>query len=560
LSSIPEKSEIINKPESFWKVHRTAVIIAAIILFVLSYSVIVLLIHKKRLTVKVHERTAELNDREQKLNMALDNSGQIAWDYDLTTDTITVSRGWDEKTSTGTSEKTIRFSDFVKTFHPDDINMTYKLIDDHKTGKTPGFEEMHRIILPDGTVKWMLARGKIVQKDSDGYPLQMSGVSIDITYIKQIEEELSRSRLMMRLVLDTIPIGVFWKDADHVYKGCNNFFAHEMGFNSPEEIAGRTDKDLVFRENYRDFILSDSEVIETGKPKINYEETITLSSGKKYIFRKSKIPLTDENEKITGLLGTVEDITEQRQLQDEIHMMQRLESVGILAAGIAHDFNNILMGITGAISVLKFLNPSDQKSMEWIEKAESLCITASELTSRLITFSKGGTPVLTEVSLTNLINEVSDFIPDNSGIEIEINTGKSPDVIFLDERQIRQVIRNIILNSIESMPDGGVININSTIEVLEPYNNLNLNRGSYVKISFSDSGKGIKPEDTERIFDPYYTTKEMGTVKGRGLGLPICHSIIKNHKGTITVESLPGKGTKINIYLPEGLEKSGFPS
>lgn len=552
-SSLPVDSIIINRPPKFYEEHKTIITAFSVIILLLTNSVIILLWNRRRLKMIVEERTAELIDREIKLKMAIDNARQITWEWESESNIITISRDPDAPDNPDNTEFRIKWDDFIKTLHPDDVKTTKELLKKHFKGILPIYENIHRRITPDGSVKWLLARGKVIRRDNEGKAAKITGISIDITYIKQIEENLRESQKMLRLVLDTIPIGVFWKDINHVYRGCNNVFAKIMELNTPDDILDKTDKDLIYRSQADSLISSDNEVFDTGKPKINYEEEMFLPSGIKKIQRKSKIPLTDDNGNVIGLLGTFEDITEQRNLEEDIFRMQKLESVGILAAGIAHDFNNILMGISGAISVVKLSRDLSEKNTGWLDRAEFLCNTASELTSRLITFSKGGKPVFENIDLPEILKSASEYIQEDSRIILKIDTGESPVKIRGDERQLKQVVRNIILNSVEAMPGGGIISIISSSKLLGPDNEFNLNGGVYAEIIFSDTGSGILPENLNRVFDPYFTTKSMGVIKGQGLGLPICHSIIKNHYGTINITSAAEKGTVVTIYLPAGI-------
>ncbi len=552
-SSLPDDSIIINRPPKFYEEHRVIIISSLVIILLLSNSIIILLWNRRHLKKIVEERTAELIDREIKLKMAIDNAKQITWEWDSESNTITISRDPDVSDDIENTEVRIKWDDFINTLHPDDVKRTKELLKKHFKGILPIYDNIHRRISPDGSVKWLLARGKVIRRDSEGKAVKITGISTDITYIKQIEEELRESQKMLRLILDTIPLGVFWKDINHRYRGCNNVFAREMGLSSPDEIINKTDMDLIYSSQADTLMASDNDVFKTGKPKINYEDEMILPSGIKKMQRKSKIPLTDDSGTLTGLLGTFEDITEQKKLAEEIFRMQKLESVGILAAGIAHDFNNILMGISGAISVIKISKDLSEKNMSWLDRAEFLCNTASELTSRLITFSKGGKPVFEVIDLPEIIRSASKHIQAGSDITLSIDKDLSPAKIHGDERQLKQVVRNIIMNSVEAMPAGGTISITSSTQIFSPDNEFNLNKGVYAEIIIRDTGTGILPENLNRVFDPYFTTKSMGVIKGQGLGLPICHSIIKNHYGTINISSAAGKGTAVTIHLPVGI-------
>jgi len=420
----------------------------------------------------------------------------------------------------------------------------------HLRGEKPLYENFHRIISRDGSYRWVLSRGKVIEKLPDGKPLRVIGTSTDVTELKQIESEISSSRRMLQLVIDAIPIGVFWKDKDFKFIGCNNTFARLAGAESPEGVVGKKDEELFESELALSHTVIDKEVLRTGAAKLNYEDQMFLPTGKVKILRKSKVPLTDDNGKIIGILGTYEDVTVQKNLREETFRIQKLESVGILASGIAHDFNNLLMAIAGSLSVLRMSEGISEKSMHWIKQAEKSCFAATELTTRLITFSQGGAPILQQENITDVINESVNSGSNDSSVDINY-VNESPDTIMMiDFRQIRQVILNLIENSKEAMPNGGFIDIVSSMVIIEENNSLELPSGKYMRISLKDNGPGIPEAIISKIFDPYFSTKEMGPQKGQGLGLAICHSIITQHGGKIKVDSIQGKGTLFTIYLP----------
>ncbi len=236
----------------------------------------------------------------------------------------------------------------------------------------------------------------------------------------------------------------------------------------------------------------------------------------------------------------------------EILRAHKLESLGILAGGIAHDFNNILTAILGNISLVKmWSNPSD-KIYPRLDAVERASIRAIDLTHQLLTFSKGGAPIKKTTSILELIKDSADFALRGSNIKCEFDMGKDILPVEADRGQISQVIHNLVINAKQAMPDGGKIIINIKNINIKEHESIHIPVGMYVMISIRDFGTGIPEELLDKIFDPYFTTKQKGT----GLGLAIAYSIIKNHGGLITVESEYGKGTIFNIYLPASNERT----
>ena len=247
-------------------------------------------------------------------------------------------------------------------------------------------------------------------------------------------------------------------------------------------------------------------------------------------------------------------------LQEEILNARRLESLGILSGGIAHDFNNLLHVIIGYISLTNEDLNIEGKTSENLREAEKACIRAKEVATRLITFSQGGNPVKELTNISDVIKDaiISEFRGDATKSEISIPDDIRP--AYIDAVQIKQVVHNIAVNAREAMQNKGLLKIYCRNIDFIKEGHLTLSQGNYIKISFEDQGCGISKEHLKKIFDPYFSTKDRGVNKGQGLGLAICHSIISKHKGLITAESEPGKGSIFSVYLPAAvlIKEPGF--
>lgn len=278
-------------------------------------------------------------------------------------------------------------------------------------------------------------------------------------------------------------------------------------------------------------------------------------------FNKMVDDLKNSRDKLLAYSGELEKTVMERtaelqkqfadriRLEAELEKKDKLESIGILAGGMAHDFNNLLTGILGNISLTKMHMSHDNKDYSRLSDAENICVQMTELTRKLITFSEGGNPFRKVLSISSIINETacSELCGPNISCQCDFSDGLSP--VYVDDGQIRQVFRNMVINAKEAMPEGGVIKVRAENIILDKDDGV-LKEGKYVKITIKDSGKGIPEEILPKIFDPYFTTKEMGSDKGMGLGLAVCYSIIKKHDGHITVESKAGEGATFHIYLP----------
>ena len=254
-----------------------------------------------------------------------------------------------------------------------------------------------------------------------------------------------------------------------------------------------------------------------------------------------------------GFRGLVIDISERQQLEEERRRSANLESVGLLAGGIAHDFNNILASITGYINMAQIAGGKGENFEEYLGSAENAAMRAKSLTQQLLTFSKGGEPVKTVVSVASLIMNSADLSLMGSNVKSVFDIDDSLWPAEVDEGQIGQVLNNIIINAKQAMPDGGMLRVSAINLPLDgKKHRVPLKNGDYLKITIADNGPGIPAKYLDKIFDPYFTTKEGGS----GLGLATSYSIIVKHDGYVEVESDPKQGTAFTIYLPASPDKS----
>ena len=240
------------------------------------------------------------------------------------------------------------------------------------------------------------------------------------------------------------------------------------------------------------------------------------------------------------------DITDRKRLEEDLIRAQKLESLGILAGGIAHDFNNLLVGIVGNLSLSMLDIDPASVAYKRLEVAERASLRAQSLTQQLLTFSRGGAPVKKIIAVGPVVREAVEFSLRGSGVTCAVELPPDLRPIMADAGQIAQVINNLVINADQAMPIGGAITVRAENDDSAHQKVPTLKQGRYIRLSVRDSGIGIPREHIDKIFDPYYTTKQ----KGSGLGLAVTYSIIRKHDGHITVESAPGAGTTFTVYLP----------
>lgn len=360
---------------------------------------------------------------------------------------------------------------------------------------------------------------------------------------KKAEDSIRTQAQLIRSIIDNSIAVIYVKDLEGRYILANRQFLGIFGMNA-ECVLGKTDIALFPEEVARAFRENDIKVQEAKAP-LEFEEAATLDDGL-HSYISVKFPLYSSYGDIYAVCGISTDITARKNLEKEQLKAQKIESIGILAGGIAHDFNNILTGILANVSILKEYIKGPASS-ERLSSLENATYRAKELTTQLLTFSKGGKPVMEVVQIDNLLREYAEFSTRGSNIKCVFDIRQPLSPVEADTGQLSQVINNLVINAKQAMPGGGILKISAedtsgagTAKMAFPKND------RYVRISVEDHGVGMSENILHKIFDPYFTTKR----EGSGLGLSSAYSIIKNHNGFLEVESCVGKGTTFTIYLP----------
>jgi Signal transduction histidine kinase len=258
-----------------------------------------------------------------------------------------------------------------------------------------------------------------------------------------------------------------------------------------------------------------------------------------------------------GISVFFRDVTERKRSGEERLTTSKLESLGILAGGIAHDLNNILTVISGNIGLAQTEAPSDCGTLlSFLSKASQAAQHAAHLSSQLLTFSKGGSPLKKIVSLPQLLGQSAEFSLYGSNLRADIDIPLDLSKVEVDAAQIEQVVNALMINAREAMPRGGTLKLSArNVEFADKTSSI-LPEGRYVKVLIADRGTGVPDEIVPKIFDPYFTTKPFGT----GLGLSISYSIIKKHGGMLHLESSSPEGAKFTFYLPAAEGKLSVPA
>ena len=253
---------------------------------------------------------------------------------------------------------------------------------------------------------------------------------------------------------------------------------------------------------------------------------------------------------LSSLLEAVSQCTAAIRLKAEAHRVKHLEAIGLLAGGLAHDFNNLLQIVLGNVSLAKTRVSPESEAFAFLQEAESISKDARNLGKRLGTLARRENGLTQKMPLPATIRySVQAAL---SGTSSTASFDLPPDLppVKIDKTQMEQVFSHLTVNAVEAMPSGGKLEISARVNSLPLGSGALLSPGDYLCISFRDSGKGIPARNLAKIFDPYFTTKEMDFNKGRGLGLSVCHAIVSRHGGHISAHSSHGAGATVNIWLP----------
>ncbi len=324
-------------------------------------------------------------------------------------------------------------------------------------------------------------------------------------------------------------------------------YTPEEFYNSPLLIRE------VMHPDCRDYFEEQWAHLLSGNMPQVYEYQIIHKSGTVRWMHQRNVLVRDADGRPVAIEGAVTDVTGLKKIEDQLRHAQKMESVGNLAGGIAHDFNNILTAIIVFGNVLKRRMREDDPLKFYVEQILDASESAAHLTQSLLAFSRKQIINPKPVNINELIRKTKKLLLSILGEDIELITmfaDKSLDVMA-DPGQIEQVLMNLIANAKDAMPGGGALTIGTGLVELDgEYVRMHGYGipGKYALISLADTGTGMNEETRERIFEPFYTTKEVG--KGTGLGLAIVYGIIKQHNGYIDFHSEPGSGTMFNIYLP----------
>ncbi len=369
--------------------------------------------------------------------------------------------------------------------------------------------------------------------------------------IKSIQHDFQAGMDRFRQVFETVRLPFLILDESGSIISVNPAWEKRIGYNKTD-VIGTSIYDMLSDSDANNlrFYLSYKETSESIP---DVELNVCCKDGSMIRILFNSFRETDIDGGHPSIFCTMYDLPHKSTSPDNFLKAQQLEFTATLAGGIAHDFNNLLMSIMGNISLAQLLINPEDKAVKMLQRAEAMCNEGKALTQQFIILSKCGYPSKKPSSILKLLKDSSVIEKTNPKIDVILDLPDDIWKIEVDEYQIKYVLSHLMTNAAESMPDGGKVHIsirNIISSEKPPLPAHPIASGCFLNIGITDHGKGISSEHLPRIFDPYYTTKEMGPRKGLGLGLTTVYSIIHKHDGFIFIESEVNQGTTVNIYLP----------
>jgi PAS domain S-box-containing protein len=432
-----------------------------------------------------------------------------------------------------------------------------------------------------------------LRKDGGTFPLDLAvtempmdehrcfiGVVRDITERKQAESKLRDANRKLALntsllqnIIESVPVRVFWKDCDSRYLGCNTLFARDAGLFSPGELIDKSDYEMGWKDQADLYRADDKAVIESGAPKLNYEEPQTTPDGKMICLLTSKVPLRDANHEIIGILGIYDDITKRKQAEIELdkyrnHLEEMVEertrelviakdkaeaankAKSSFLANMSHELRTPLNAIIGFSGIMhdgyagELSNDQKLHSKDILDAGQHLLALINDILDLSKVEAESMSLELNECSLREMVEVSIAMLRERANkhaIEISQDVALDIGVMHADERKVKQVLFNLLSNAIKFTPDGGKVAIKVQAKNTDS-----------IEFSVQDSGIGISAENQARIFQSFQQLEETMTksYEGTGLGLALSKRLIKLLGGEIWVESEPGKGSTFSFTIP----------
>jgi len=511
--------------------------------------------------------TEAFRNEEERYRIVVEQTKQMIYDYDVNTGNIAWTGAVESITGFTPQEfRKVDIEAWAELVHPDDRQTTIRSLE--KAMMERGrYQVEYRIRCKEGSYVYIEDNGVCVV-DERNRPCRMLGTMKDITENRRAKELLEQSEEKYRRLVETMPNGLAIIDLDQNINFANPAACSILGYTHEELLASNLKQIIIDEDAPR--LLEQTEKCRRGEPS-EYEETARTKDGRLRNIYFMVVPLMDESGTVGGAVAIFTDMTElknseheKQELREKLARAQKMESLGILAGGVAHDLNNILGPLVAYPEIIRMKLPPDSPIASQIAKIEKSAQRAADVVQDLLTMARRGRYEMSPVSINSIIENYlasPDFYDTKSrfsSVTMQTELQENVAMIYGSEAHLSKVIMNLILNAFDAMPHGGTLTVRTQSQLVEKLIGGfdNIESGLYTILTVSDTGIGISPKDIKRMFEPFYTKKEMGK-SGSGLGLAIVYGVVKDHNGYIDVRSELNEGSDFILYFPSVVSHAG---
>ncbi len=490
----------------------------------------------------------DLNEAKLSLDLALESAQVGKWDWDLVTNNLSLNKTWYTKLGYTFNELPQALSTFEGRLHVDDRERVHHELDRHLKGETLFYECRYRMITKSGDIQWCLDRGCIIYRSPEGVPLRLTGVNVNVTPMIKWEQSLITSEQQLKAMIQSLPTPVAMFDSSFHYLAFSSRWTEEWS-----NIITPPKEGQKVSEHFRKEWVDDMATALQGKIVSRDDSLIEIAPGVEVWLRMLIQPWKDANGKIGGVVMMAENITRRKETEIRLTQASKLSALGEMAGGIAHEINNPLGIIKGYIDLLRRHSSRQSLSPEllvqYINKMDTTVGRISRIVNGMRRFARESSmDEKVTYSLNKIIEETLDICQErinNNGTSVEVHYLEHDQPLYCRPVEVSQVILNLINNSYQA-----------TSSYTHPWIRVKAEEvGGKYRITISDCGEGIPQAVRKKLFQPFFTTKDVGV--GTGLGLSISRGIIEEHKGRLFLqEDAPNTTFVIELPKPDEAEAS----
>lgn len=443
------------------------------------------------------------------------------------------------------------FDDVGGHVHPDDQEDLRRSLESHLSGEAPSFSCEFRVFPVEASreegARWLLSRGRVVERDAAGRPLRMVGTCVDMTERVKTEKALERALQRYRILFQGVSDAVIIHSPDGRIVEVNDVACEQLGY-ARAELVGRKPPSVLGPEDAGKYQERARRLLEEGGRRI-FESSHVRNDGTIMPVEVVAQPLDVGGEQL--IVSVVRDLTNRKREQEQRVRAERLEATATLTAGFAHDINNLMAGILGNAGLLEEdLNQGRDLDREPLQDILNAAREAGELAHQLLTYAGGGSFLPKQLRVNGVVRKVLETMESSVGpdVVVEVDLGAEDDELFADQGQVEMIVGNLLKNALEAVGDSGRILVRSE--------NLREERAGpseeapvvaeWFRLTLRDDGEGMDTFTMDHMFEPFFSSR----FTGRGMGLAAVHGAVRHLQGRIGVESDPGSGTTIRIEIP----------